>query len=136
MTGDRFGLYYPEMRFDSDWLRLGARRSKAEVTSPSAAFYLAEVHSSLTPRRGVEALLNGFRRVSASELKHHDRPYLGGPCNTAPAQRRRRSAVLSPGKLAESKIEAARRCVPEQTPAAQLPVLHFREPDDGQLASS
>jgi hypothetical protein len=24
MTGDRFGLYYPEMRFDSDWLRLGA----------------------------------------------------------------------------------------------------------------
>ena len=24
MTGDRFGLYYPEMRFDSGWLRLGA----------------------------------------------------------------------------------------------------------------
>ena len=55
-----------------------ARRSKAEAATPSAASYLAETYSSLTPRQGARALLNAFRRVGAPELKHHDRPYLGG----------------------------------------------------------
>jgi Family of unknown function (DUF6236) len=59
-------------------LRMATRRSKAEVTSPSAASYLLETFTSLGPRRGVEALMDGFRRVGANTLKHHDRPYLGG----------------------------------------------------------
>jgi hypothetical protein len=59
-------------------LRLAARRGRAEITSPSAASYLAEAHTSLAPRTGLAAVLDGFRRVSASRMKHHDRPYLSG----------------------------------------------------------
>lgn len=59
-------------------LRLATRRGRAEVSTPSAASYLANAYSSLTPRHGLAAVLGGFRRVGASAMKDHDRPYLGG----------------------------------------------------------
>jgi hypothetical protein len=59
-------------------LRLAARRGKAELATPSAASYLAQVFGSLSPRAGVAGLLHGFQRVSAPQMKQHDRSYLGG----------------------------------------------------------